>query len=152
MNCFNKELEMICKDIEYVEKILPYGNLLWNKDQRFRSIALHLQKNQTPIRWFSTHSSTSKSLSIIQLIHRSSFFLFSFPFSIDFLVETRHRFNEYYSWIKSLKDVQQVDSHCIHRTSNLIELMCLAEAIQLNTTIDQVGFLRVCFSGWKNLI
>lgn len=70
MICFNKELEMIWKDIEYVEKILPYGNLLLDKDQRFGSIAFHLQNNQTPIRWFSTHSSTPKSLSIIQLIHR----------------------------------------------------------------------------------
>jgi hypothetical protein len=55
-----------------------------------------------------------------------------------FILECRHRFNEYYSWINSLKDIEKVDSHCIHRARHLIELMCLSEALKLNVPQDKV--------------
>jgi len=65
------------------------------------------------------------------------------------LLECRHRFNEYYSWINSLKDVEKIDSHCIHRSRNLIELMCLSEALKLNVTQDKVdhyfSFIMILF-------
>lgn len=82
MVCFNKELQMIWKDIEHMEKILPYGNLLLDKDERFRSIGYDLQKHRIPSTWFSKDSSIPKSLSIIQLIHRLFFFSLITTFAI----------------------------------------------------------------------
>jgi hypothetical protein len=64
-------------------------------------------------------------------------FLFILKKILNF-IECRHRFNEYYSWINSLIDVEKLDSLCIHRSRNLIELMCLSEALKLNVTLDKV--------------
>ncbi len=34
--------------------------------------------------------------------------------------------------------MEKIDSHGIHRSRNLIELMCLSEALKLNVTQDKV--------------
>lgn len=55
--------------------MLSYENLLLEKNLRFKSIGLDLQKNKVPLSWFSNDSSTPKSILIVQFIHRL-FFLY----------------------------------------------------------------------------
>ena len=71
---FNKQLEMIFKDIKKMEDMLPYGSLLLEKDKRYKSIGFDLQRSQIPLTWFSNQSSAPKFVSIVQFIHRLFFF------------------------------------------------------------------------------
>ncbi|CAF4769523.1 unnamed protein product, partial [Rotaria sp. Silwood2] len=80
-----------------------------------------IERNKIPLCWFSDQSSAPKFISIVQFIH-----------------QCRHRFNEYYSWINSLKDVEKLDCNCINRSKNLIELMCLSYALKINLTRDNI--------------
>lgn len=70
---FNKQLETVVKDINQMENMLPYGNLLLEKNPRFKSIGLDLQRNRIPLTWFSNVSSSAKYISIVQFIHRLFF-------------------------------------------------------------------------------
>ncbi|CAF3502703.1 unnamed protein product [Rotaria socialis] len=124
---FNKQLELISNDINQIEDMLSYENLLLDKNQRFKSIGYDLQRNKIPLSWLSNNSSAPKFISIVQFIH-----------------QCRHRFNEYYSWINSFKDVEKIDSHCIHRSCNFIELMCLSHALNINLTRDKIR----CIGQW----
>jgi hypothetical protein len=74
---FNKQLEIAFKDIDQMEDMLPYGNLLLEKNERFKSIGLDFQQNKVPLTWFSNQSYASKYYSIIQFIHRL-FYIFYF--------------------------------------------------------------------------
>jgi len=66
-------------------------------------------------------------------------FFFSFEnLHEDLFLECRHRFNQYYSWRNSLKQLDRIDGFCIDRSRNLVELMCLNEAIQRNVNRDQI--------------
>jgi hypothetical protein len=67
---FNKQLEIIFKDINEMEDMLPYGNLLLEKNERFKLIGLDIQRNKIPLTWFSNASCTPKYVSIVQFIHR----------------------------------------------------------------------------------
>ncbi|CAF1148393.1 unnamed protein product [Adineta ricciae] len=127
---FNKQVEAIFKDIQEMEDMLAYGSLLLEKNLKFKAIGFDLQRNQVPSRWFSERSSAPKSLSIVQFIH-----------------QCRHRFNEYYSWMKSFDNVEKLDSQCIQRSRHLIELMCLSQALKLNITLDKVQ----CIGQWASM-
>jgi hypothetical protein len=70
---FNKQLEMIINDINKMEEMLPYGNLLLEKNKRFKSIGFDLQQNKIPSSWFSNESSSPRFISIVQFIHRLFF-------------------------------------------------------------------------------
>ncbi len=54
-----------------------YGNLLLEKNERYKSIGLELQRNQIPLTWFSNASGAPKYVSIVQFIHRL-FLIFNF--------------------------------------------------------------------------
>ncbi|UJR11505.1 hypothetical protein I4U23_015686 [Adineta vaga] len=126
---FNKQIEVICKDINEMDDMLAYGSFLLEKNLKYKSIGFDLQRNKIPARWFSNCSSAPKSLSIVQFIH-----------------QCRHRFNEYYSWLKSLKDVEKLDSQCIQRSRHLMELMCLSQGLKLNITQDKIQ----CIGQWAS--
>jgi len=76
MLCFNKQLELIGKDINELEKILPYGNILLKKSRRYQSIGYELERNRIPLTWFCQQSIRPKTISIVQFIHRSFVFFF----------------------------------------------------------------------------
>jgi hypothetical protein len=67
---FNKQLEIIFKDIKEMEEMLPYGNLLLEKNERFKSMGFDLQRSQIPLVWFSNQSCAPKFVTIVQFIHR----------------------------------------------------------------------------------
>lgn len=64
-------MEIIFKDINEMEDMLPYGNFLLEKNERFKSIGFDLQRNKIPLTWFSNVSCSPKYVSIVQFIHRS---------------------------------------------------------------------------------
>lgn len=74
---FNKQLEIVFKDINQMEDMLPYGNLLLEKNERFKSIGLDLQRNRIPLTWFSKASCSPKYVSIVQFIHRLFYIIYS---------------------------------------------------------------------------
>lgn len=66
--------------------MLSYENLLLEKNLRFKSIGLDLQKNKVPLSWFSNDSSTPKSILIVQFIHRLFFFYIKYFIYLIFLL------------------------------------------------------------------
>ncbi len=74
---FNKQIELTLNDVNEIEDMLLYENLLIEKSPRFKSIGIDLQKNKIPLCWFSNESSSPKSISIVQFIHRLFYFLHS---------------------------------------------------------------------------
>ncbi len=60
-----------------METMLPYGNLLLEKNERYESMGLDLQRNRIPLTWFSNASGAPKYVSIVQFIHRL-FLIFNF--------------------------------------------------------------------------
>ncbi|CAF5022266.1 unnamed protein product, partial [Rotaria sp. Silwood1] len=126
---FNTQLELILNDINDIENMLFYENILLEKNPRLKSIGFDLERNKIPLCWLSDQSSAPKFISIVQFIH-----------------QCRHRFNEYYSWINCLNDVEKLDCHCIHRSRNLIELICLSHALKYNLTRDNIR----CIGQWSS--
>jgi hypothetical protein len=66
-----------------METMLPYGNLLLEKNERYKSIGLDLQRNRIPLTWFSNASGAPKYVSIVQFIHRL-FLIFNFLKKLKF--------------------------------------------------------------------
>ncbi len=63
------------KDINEMDQMLPYGNLLLEKNKRYESIGFDLQQNRIPLTWFSIASCAPRYVSIVQFIHRLFFFV-----------------------------------------------------------------------------
>ena len=130
-----------------MENLLSYDNLLLENNSYLYSIGHDLQTDRIPSSWFSPKSSSSRNISIIQFIHRLSPFFHDNWFFRFLFAEFRHRFNEYFSWRKSLKEIKTIDCQSIHRTENFISLICLDGAIRLNTTQDKVNRIFFCHTG-----
>ena len=72
MISFNKQIELIVSDVREIEEILPFGDLFLKNNGTLADIALKLQSNEIPHRWFSPLTQMRKSISIIHFIHRAS--------------------------------------------------------------------------------
>lgn len=75
----------------------------------------------------------------------SKWTLILFFFFLWLSLECRHRFNEYYLYMKSWTNLQEIDCHSIQRAKQFFQLIRLSKALQMNLTIDQVNILIVCW-------